>query len=59
MKNNNLLIGYKHDKKIYVIERFIMSNYERGLSHVYGYTRTLDLIWMRKELFLGTLYFKI
>jgi hypothetical protein len=59
MKNNNLLIGYKHDKKIYVIERFIMSNYKRGLSHVYGYTRTLDLIWMRKELFLGTLYFKI
>jgi hypothetical protein len=59
MKSNNLLIGHKHGKEIYVIERFVMSDYRRESSHVYGYTRTLDLTWVRKGLFLGALYSKI
>jgi hypothetical protein len=59
MKSNNLLMGHKHDKEIYVIERFIASDYERELSHVCGYTRVLDLTWVRKELFLGALHSKI
>jgi hypothetical protein len=29
------------------------------LSHVCEYTRTLDLTWLRKELFLEMLYSKI
>jgi hypothetical protein len=33
--------------------------YGRELSHVCGYTRALDLTWVRKELFLGVLHFKI
>jgi hypothetical protein len=48
MKSNNLLIGHKHGKEIYVIERFVMSDYRRESSHVYGYTRALDLTWVRK-----------
>jgi hypothetical protein len=43
MKNNNLLIEHKQDKKIYVIERFVVSNYGRELSHVCGYMQGLDL----------------
>jgi hypothetical protein len=38
MENNNLLIEHKHDNEIYVIERFVTSDYERGLSHICGYT---------------------
>jgi hypothetical protein len=52
-------MGHKYDKEIYVIERFIVSDYERELSHVCGYTRVLDLTWVRKELFLGALHSKI
>jgi hypothetical protein len=59
MERNNLLIGHKHDKKIYVIKRFVTSDYGRELSHVCEYTRTLDLMWLRKELFLEMLYSKI
>jgi hypothetical protein len=59
MESNNLLIGHKHDKKIYVIERFVVSDYGSELSHVHGYTRVLDLMWVRKGLFLGTLHSKI
>jgi hypothetical protein len=43
MESNNLLIGHKHDKKIYVIERFVTDDYGRELSYVCGYTRALDL----------------
>jgi hypothetical protein len=59
MKSNNLLIGHKHGKEIYVIERFVTSDYGRELSHVYGYTRALDLTWVRKGLFLEALHYKI
>jgi hypothetical protein len=52
-------IKHKHGKEIYVIERFIASDYGRELSHVCGYTRALDLMWVRKGLFLGVLYSKI
>jgi hypothetical protein len=47
MESNNLLIGHKYDKEIYVIERF-MSDYGKELSHVCGYTWELDLTWVRK-----------
>jgi hypothetical protein len=43
MESNNLLIGHKHDKEIYMIEIFVVSDYGRELSHVCGYTRALDL----------------
>jgi hypothetical protein len=33
-------------------------HYGRELTHIYGYTRTLDLTWVRKELFLGPLHSK-
>jgi hypothetical protein len=33
--------------------------YGSELSHVCGYTRELDLTWMRKILFLGVLHSKI
>jgi hypothetical protein len=33
-----LLIGHKYGKEIYVIERFVTSDYGRELSHVCGYT---------------------
>jgi hypothetical protein len=59
MESNNLLIGHKYGKEIYVIERFVVSNYGRKLSHVCGYTRALYLMWVRKELFLRALYSKI
>jgi predicted Mrr-cat superfamily restriction endonuclease len=59
MESNNLLIGYKHGKKIYVIGRFVTSDYERELSHVCGYTWALDLTWVRKGLFVGALHSKI
>jgi hypothetical protein len=59
MKSNNLLIGHKHGKKIYMIERFIMSDYGRELSHACGYMQVLDLTWVRKKLFLGALLSKI
>lgn len=59
MESNNLLIGHKHDKEIYVIKIFVMSDYGRELSHIYEYTRTLDLTWVRKGLLLRALYFKI
>jgi hypothetical protein len=55
MKSNNLLIGHKHVKEIYVIERFVATDYGRELSHVCGYMRVLDLMWVRKGLFLGAL----
>jgi hypothetical protein len=38
-----LLIGPKHGKEIYLIEIFIAVDYGRQLSHICGYTRTLDL----------------
>jgi hypothetical protein len=59
IKNNNLLIEHKQDKEIYVIERFVASNYGRELSHVCGYIRGLDLMWVRKGLFLRVLHSKI
>jgi hypothetical protein len=59
MESNNILIGHKHGKEIYVIERFVMSDYGMELSHVCGYTRALDLMCVRKALFLGALYSKI
>jgi hypothetical protein len=43
MESSNLLIGHKHDKEIYLIERFVGGDYGRELSHVCGYTWTLDL----------------
>jgi hypothetical protein len=51
MKSTNLLIGHKHGKEIYVIERFIVSDYGRELSHICGYARTLDLMWVKKNYF--------
>jgi hypothetical protein len=36
------MIGHKHGKEIYVIERFIAGVYEREISHVCGYMRALD-----------------
>jgi hypothetical protein len=59
MESNNLLIGHKHGKEIYMIEIFLTSDYGRELSHVCGYTWTLDLMWVRKGLFLGALHSKI
>jgi hypothetical protein len=59
MESNNLLIGHKHDKEIYVTERFIMSDYGRELCHVCGYTQALDLTSVRKGLFFGALHSKI
>jgi hypothetical protein len=59
IESNNLLIGHKHDNEIYVIERFIVSDYGRKLSHICRYTRALDLMWVRKGLFLGALHSKI
>jgi hypothetical protein len=59
MERNNLLIGHKHGKKIYMIERFITSDYGRELSHACGYMQVLDLTWVRKKLFLGVLHYKI
>jgi hypothetical protein len=59
MESNNLLIGHKQGKKIYVIERFVAGDYGSELSHVRGYTQVLDLMWVRKRLFLGTLHSKI
>jgi hypothetical protein len=41
--SNNLVIRYKHDKKIYLIERFDACVYRRELSHYCKYTRMLDL----------------
>jgi hypothetical protein len=34
-------------------------HYGSELTHVCGYMRALDLTWVRKELFLGTLHSKI
>jgi hypothetical protein len=48
MESNNLLIGHKHDKEICVIEKFVVSDFGRELSHVCGYTWVLDLMWVRK-----------
>jgi hypothetical protein len=42
MERNNLLIGHKHGKEIYLIERFVACVYGRELSHVCGYMRSLD-----------------
>jgi hypothetical protein len=52
MESTNLLIGHKHGKEIYLIERFVACDYGRELSHVCGYTRALYLMWVRKVLFL-------
>jgi hypothetical protein len=41
MESTNLLIGHKHGKEIYLIERFVASDYGRELSHVCGYMRVL------------------
>jgi hypothetical protein len=59
MESKNLLIGHKQGKEIYVIERFVVSDYGKELSHVCGYTRALDLMWVRKGLFLGASHSKI
>jgi hypothetical protein len=59
MKSNNLLIGYKHGKEIYVIVRFVTSDYGRELSYICRYTRALNLTLVRKGLFLVALYSKI
>jgi hypothetical protein len=32
------MIGHKHDKEIYLIERLVIDVYGRELSHVCGYT---------------------
>jgi hypothetical protein len=58
MERNNLLIGHKHGKKIYMIERFVVGVYGRELSHVCGYMQALDLTLVRKVLFLGALHSK-
>jgi hypothetical protein len=42
MERNNLLIGHKHSKEIYLIEIFVTVVYGRELSHVCEYTRVLD-----------------
>jgi hypothetical protein len=44
MECTNLLIGHKHGKKIYLIERFVVVDYERELSYVCGYTWALVLM---------------
>jgi hypothetical protein len=59
MKRNNLLNRHKHVKVISMIERFVVGVYGRKLSHVCGYTRAIDLTWVRKILFLGVLHSKI
>jgi hypothetical protein len=51
MKNSNLLIRHKHSKEIYVIERFVVSDYERKVSHICRYTWALDLTWMKNNYF--------
>jgi hypothetical protein len=43
MESTNLLIRHKYDKEIYLIERFVACDYGRELSHICGYTQTLDL----------------
>jgi hypothetical protein len=58
MESTNLLIGHKHGKEIYLIERFVAGDYGRELSHVYGCMRALDLTYVRKVLFLGALHSK-
>jgi hypothetical protein len=58
MENTNLLIGHKHCKEIYLIERFVTCGYGRELSHVCRYTWALELTLVRKVLFLGALHSK-
>jgi hypothetical protein len=59
MKTNNLLIGHKHGKEISVKIKDLSSMfYGRELSYVCGYTRALDLTWVRKILFLVALHSK-
>jgi hypothetical protein len=58
MENTNLLIGHKHGKEIYLIERFVTCGYGRELSHVCRYTWALELTLVRKVLFLGALHSK-
>jgi hypothetical protein len=58
MESNNLLIGHKHDKKIYMIERFVASDYGWKLSHICGYTRALDLTWVRKRIIFRSVTFQ-
>jgi hypothetical protein len=53
-----LLIGHKHCKEIYLIERFVTCGYGRELSHVCRYTWALELTLVRKVLFLGALHSK-
>jgi hypothetical protein len=36
------MIGHKHGKEIYLVEIFVACVYGRKLSHVCGYTWTLD-----------------
>jgi hypothetical protein len=52
MERNNLLIGHKYGKEIFMIKRFVVGVYGRELSHICGYTRALDLTWVRKVLVL-------
>jgi hypothetical protein len=59
METKNLVIGHKHGNEIYLLERFIAGDYEREQSYVCGYTRELDLTWVRKIIFLEMLHTKI
>jgi hypothetical protein len=43
MESNNLLIGHKYDNNIYVIEKFVASDYGMKLSHICEYTQMLEL----------------
>jgi hypothetical protein len=58
MESNYLVIEHKHGKEIYLIERFHPGVYGRELTHGWGYMPTLDLTWVKKELFLAALHFK-
>ncbi len=57
MKNNNLLIGYKHDKKIYVIERFVINAlWKRVISCLWVHAGArLDVLWKGNIGFLWVL----
>jgi hypothetical protein len=50
---SNLLIGHKHDKKIFVIERFVINVLWKRIILYLWYRRELDLCFIERKYYIS------